>query len=158
MSAETFLSHCQKVKRTGPGRWICCCPAHEDKNPSMNVRELPDGKVLVICRAGCSNDAILAATGLHWTALFPESDIGRSTYADYLREANRIPAADVLEALASEALLVAVAASNIKAGVQLSEGDLQRLWQAANRIERAREMTNGESAVVREFRKSRGRG
>lgn len=140
MSAETFLSHCQKVKRTGPGRWICCCPAHEDKNPSMNVRELPDGKVLVICRAGCSNDEILAATGLHWTALFPAPD---NTVIEYRRESRKIPAADVLEALAGEVLVVAVAAQNVAAGVELTEADKARLLTASERILRARTMANG---------------
>lgn len=143
MSVETFLSRCQGVKRTGPGRWICKCPAHGDNHPSMNVKELPDGKVLVICRAGCSNADIVAAAGLHWSALFPDSDIPRSTYADYRRGAKRIPAIDVLEALAGEALLVAVAASNIAQGVALSDADLRRLWLAANRIGKARDMANG---------------
>jgi hypothetical protein len=40
----------------------------------MNVKELADGKVLVICRAGCTNADIIGATGLHWDALFPAPD------------------------------------------------------------------------------------
>jgi hypothetical protein len=143
MSAEAILSRCQNVRKTGPGRWICSCPAHEDKNPSMNVRELPDLKVLMICRAGCTNREIVEALGLHWSALFPESDIGRSTYDDFKREAARIPWRDVLEAVAFEAQLTAIAASNLKAGVVLSQEDLDRLWQAAVRLNRAVEMTHG---------------
>jgi predicted nicotinamide N-methyase len=109
----------------------------------MNVKELPDGKVLVICRAGCTNAEIIAAAGLHWTALFPESDQGRATYADYRKEAKRFPAADVLEAVSGEALLAAVAASNIANGVELTEADRRRLLIAANRIAKARDMANG---------------
>jgi hypothetical protein len=36
------------------------CPAHDDKTPSLSIRE-NDGKVLVHCHAGCSQDAVLAA-------------------------------------------------------------------------------------------------
>ncbi len=58
MSAETFLSHLDKVRQTGPGRWIACCPAHDDKHPSFNIRELDDGRVLINCKAGCSTEEI----------------------------------------------------------------------------------------------------
>lgn len=106
----------------------------------MNVREMSDGKTLVVCRAGCTQEEIISATGLHWSALFPDGD---NTERDYQREASKFPARDVLEALAGEALLVAVAASNIKAGVELTDADRERVGVAAERIMRARTMTNG---------------
>lgn len=106
----------------------------------MNVREMPDGKTLVVCRAGCTQEEIIQATGLHWTALFPAPD---NTEREYRREASKFPARDVLEALAGEALLVAVAASNIKAGVELTDADRARVGVAAERIMRARTMANG---------------
>ena len=135
LSAEEFLSRCQKVRRTGQGRWIASCPAHEDSTPSMNVKEMPDGKLLVICRAGCSMQEILDATGLPWSVLFGESE------GQYRREAKKaFPASDVLIALESEALLVAVAASNIANGVQLTDEDRARLMLAYQRIDAARSM------------------
>jgi hypothetical protein len=106
----------------------------------MNVREMPDGKVLVICRAGCSNEQIIAATGLHWSALFPAPD---NSPAEYRREVKRFPASDVLEALASEVTVAAVAAQNVAAGVELTQADRDRVMTAARRILRAREMANG---------------
>ena len=54
MSAEILLSKLDKVKRTGAGRWLACCPAHADKGPSLSLRETDDGRVLVYCFAGCS--------------------------------------------------------------------------------------------------------
>jgi hypothetical protein len=140
LSAESFLSRCQGVKRLGEGRWICKCPAHADNHPSMNVREMPDGKTLVVCRAGCTQEEIIRAVDLHWSALFPAHD---NTEGEYRREAAKFPARDVLEALAGEALLVAVAAANIKAGVELTDADRERIGVAAERIMRARTMTNG---------------
>jgi hypothetical protein len=36
------------------------CPAHDDHNPSLSIRQ-KDGKILVHCHAGCSQDAAIAA-------------------------------------------------------------------------------------------------
>jgi hypothetical protein len=47
--------------------YICKCPAHDDRSPSLSVRDADDGRVLVKCHAGCSQaDVIdaLAARGL----------------------------------------------------------------------------------------------
>jgi hypothetical protein len=38
----------------------CRCPAHEDHSPSLDVIE-KDGKTLIICRAGCPQETVLAA-------------------------------------------------------------------------------------------------
>lgn len=138
MSAEEFLSRCQKVRRTGPNRWIACCPAHEDSSPSLNVKEEADGKVLVICRALCDTQAILDAAGLPWSVLFPPGDDSQYRVAK-----RSFPAADVLQALESEALIVAVSASNLANGVELSEKDRERLMIAYQRIYAAKEMTVG---------------
>ena len=43
-------------------------------------------------------------------------------------------ARDALACLEFEALFVAVAASNVAQGVELSEADLERLWLASTRI------------------------
>lgn len=37
------------------------CPAHDDRNPSLDVAEGDDGRPLVLCRAGCSYEAICEA-------------------------------------------------------------------------------------------------
>ena len=62
---------------TGPARksgkeWALRCPAHEDRNPSLNVSEGRDGTALVLCRAGCSTDDILEAVGLTFADLFAD--------------------------------------------------------------------------------------
>jgi hypothetical protein len=110
----------------------------------MNVKELPDGKVLVICRAGCTNEEIISATGLHWTALFPESDVGRSTYADYRREAQRFPAQEVLAALVFELEVARIGLADVQAGKKLSDSDAARMRLAMKRIEQAVRIARGE--------------
>lgn len=139
MNVEDFLSRLQNVRRVGHGRWIASCPAHDDAHPSMNIKEEPD-KILFLCRAGCRSDQVVKAMGLQWRDVFTE----QVSVGSYNRSLNRaFPAADVLEALGEEALVVAVAASNIAAGVELTEEDRKRVLQAANRIDSARRLTLG---------------
>ena len=140
MSAEEFLSRCDKVRRTGQGRWVACCPAHEDSSPSLNVKEMGDGKLLVICRAGCTINAILESTGLPWSVLFAEDD-----ERQYRREARKaFPASDVLRALAFESLVVCVIAADMRQKREISEEEWERLTTAYQRIDSARKMVLGD--------------
>jgi putative DNA primase/helicase len=46
------LANALGARRIGGG-WIARCPAHDDREPSLAVREGEDGRVLVRCHAGC---------------------------------------------------------------------------------------------------------
>jgi len=46
-------------RRSGDG-WLARCPAHDDAHPSLGIVER-DGRVLVCCRAGCTQADVLAA-------------------------------------------------------------------------------------------------
>jgi len=126
-----LLSKLDKVKPTGRGRWIACCPAHEDRSPSLSVRELDDGRILLHCFAECEVTEVLGALGLAFEDLYPK-DVG---HGKPMRRP--FPAADVLRVIGFEALLVATAAGNIAQGVELKEEDRERLKVAASRIQRA---------------------
>lgn len=41
--------------------WMACCPAHDDRTPSLSIRQGPDGRVLVKCFAGCSQTDVIDA-------------------------------------------------------------------------------------------------
>jgi len=138
VKVDVLLSNLAKVRKTTSESWLACCPAHNDKSPSLTVRELDDGRVLVHCFAGCSVESILGAVGLTFDALFPDKLVEN---AKPLRRP--FPAADVLEALAGEALIVAVASSNIRQGIALTDADHDRLWTAITNIEEARRMALG---------------
>jgi hypothetical protein len=51
------------------------CPAHEDRSPSMVATVTDDGKKMLLhCRAGCTNEEIIEAAGLEMRQLFaPEN-------------------------------------------------------------------------------------
>jgi hypothetical protein len=47
-------------RKTARG-WCASCPAHNDRHPSLDIAERPDGRVLFICRAGCSQAEVIDA-------------------------------------------------------------------------------------------------
>lgn len=57
------LPKLNKVRKNGSG-WLGCCPAHDDKKPSLAVNE-KGGKLLLYCFAGCSFEQIVQALGLN---------------------------------------------------------------------------------------------
>ena len=58
--AAAELALALKGRRAGYA-WSALCPAHPDKNPSLSISTSRDGKTLVHCHAGCSQDEVLAA-------------------------------------------------------------------------------------------------
>lgn len=139
MSVLDLLSKLEKVRQTGPGRWIACCPAHDDKHPSLNIRELEDGTVLIKCWAGCGATDVISSLGLEFSDLFPinvRSENGK-------RERLPFNPKDVLLLLSREALIVALSASDLIEGNKLSIEDFQRLQLASKRLSEASEMAVG---------------
>ena len=47
-------------KRYGRG-WLACCPAHEDRTPSLSICDGRAGDILVHCFAGCSQIDVIEA-------------------------------------------------------------------------------------------------
>ncbi len=143
VSATVLLDRLAGVKQTGPGRWIARCPAHEDRSPSLSVRELDDGRVLLHDFGGCDTGAVLASLGLQMSALFPEKLPGQNEARGYMTTSSRIAARDLLELIDQEALVVAMIALEFRERRALSEEDWNRLATAAARIGRARDHARG---------------
>ncbi len=59
MNAEFIARNLQKPSGSGT-RWTACCPAHDDKNPSLSLRDEGD-RVLWKCHTGCTQDAVRQA-------------------------------------------------------------------------------------------------
>ena len=68
---ELVLAKLSDAKPNGSG-WKACCPAHEDRSPSLSINEGDDGRVLLKCFAGCLNEAIVEALGIEQRDLFRE--------------------------------------------------------------------------------------
>ena len=138
MSADKLLSRLQRVKRTGPGKWIASCPTREDKSPSLAIREMDDGRVLLHDFGGDSVEAILGAVGLSFSDLYPTQP---GTAAAPVRR--RFNAADVLSLVAFESSVAAVVITDVVKRDGASEADLDRLLVAAQRLGNAAEVCNG---------------
>lgn len=135
MGADVLLSKLEGVRRTGSGTWIARVPTREDRHPSMTIRELDDGRLLIHDFGGDSPAEILAAIGLTFSDLFPPrapdpASVGKP-------ERRPFPAVDILRAVAFEALVVGCAASTLGAGGVLTDHDRKRLMLAARRIQAA---------------------
>lgn len=70
---DNVLSRLPKHQKDGKG-FKACCPAHDDKNPSLGISEGEDGRVLLKCWAGCATEAIVGALGLEMQDLFDDAD------------------------------------------------------------------------------------
>jgi hypothetical protein len=106
--AGIIIDRLHGVRSTGPGRWLARCPAHEDRSPSLSIRELDDGRVLIHDFGGCSTHAVLDAIGLDMGALFPARLPGSGPAGGFQPTHSRISAADGLRALDHEITVAAM--------------------------------------------------
>lgn len=137
--ADKLLSRLDRVKQTGPGRWLACCPSHDDRHPSLSVREADDGTLLLKCWSGCGAADVVVAAGLTLADLFP-----RRYERSPLRRGERWVPADVLRCVSREATVVLVAAEAVRQAQALSDEDMQRLALATQRLrDAASEVSHG---------------
>ena len=71
------MSDARAVTRALEGRWhggygTARCPAHEDRRPSLSLRDGRDGRLLAYCHAGCDWAAVACA--LRGLGLLPSRD------------------------------------------------------------------------------------
>lgn len=77
------------VRKTGADRYIAKCPAHDDGDPSLSVRELPDGRILIKCFSGCGGLDVLTSIGLEWSDVMPDDGLFQPIAERREREARR---------------------------------------------------------------------
>ncbi len=121
-----LLDRLEHVKATGQGKWLALCPAHDDRSPSLSIRETGD-RVLVHCFAGCAVSDVLLALGLSMADLFPERLT--NTYSPKPK-APKFSTYELFPLLVQEAVILALALEVLFTGKVLSDTDLQRAQQA----------------------------
>ena len=105
-----ILERLQKVKTSGHGKFMACCPAHEDRSPSLSIRVADDGRVLLHCFAGCSPEAVVEAVGMRMLDLAPNG---------FEPSAGNVN-------LSHERMVLLMAEASRAAGKELSKSDLER--------------------------------
>ena len=54
------LAQLYNAKQSGSGKYLACCPAHQDASASLSLFEV-DGKICVHCFAGCPSEDVIQA-------------------------------------------------------------------------------------------------
>lgn len=132
-SAEELLSRLERVRETAAGQWLACCPAHEDRNPSLSIKRIDD-RLLVHCFAGCSPCDVVAAVGLSLADLFNRPLSHKKPPLDAHERRRNGQAFEALQALQVEALVTLIAADRMGTGRRLGWRDTDRLHIAFERI------------------------
>ena len=135
MTIDTLISRLDGVKETGAGKYLSRCPAHDDRSPSLAIKDGDDGRVLIHCFAGCDTENILTAIGMVFSDIMPER-IG--TEHHYRGRPNWIPAKDALATLDHESLVVAIIGADFLEHREIDESTWDRLGQAVHRINSTR--------------------
>lgn len=115
-----LLSSLQKTRKLGQGKWIACCPVHQDKSPSLAITQKPDGGVLIHCFSCHANGlAVCSALGVDPSTLFPRVDNPR-----YEKQScSGFSAWQLMYALKDDLIRLLVVANSMKAVNALSNED-----------------------------------
>ena len=130
MLADKILTRLDNIRTTGENCWVARCPAHDDRTPSLAIREVED-KLLLHCFAGCSAHEVCSAAGIELSDLFPNKSRGGK------RIHRPFPATDVLRCLSSEIAFLVVCASELAAGKTLDDETRDKLSRSASRFQSA---------------------
>ena len=126
MKIDEIIASMPWARRNGPDKWMCKCPAHEDRSASLSISHV-NGQTLVHCFAGCSPDEIMQAIGMRVSDLW--DTITPSTHYDPPKLGNipRHSIGDMFPILLMEAEILATATREIMAGRTLSVRDQARI-------------------------------
>ena len=130
---DAVLHRLEKVKRTAPDKWIALCPAHDDRRPSLSIREADDGRVLLTCWTGCGASEIVSALGLSLADLFTGD---QRSLSDHGTGPMRRPFdyRDALQGIAHEATVARLIVEAVNRGEEMDAESLDRLALSEIRI------------------------
>ena len=111
---HSILSRLDKVRSTGRDKWTACCPAHDDKSPSLSVAIGRKGNTIFYCHSGCTQEEVRDALGINWGSAFVEGSAAPVK--------PREPDVDDY--------VIAIARASLSRGERLSREDAARFKQA----------------------------
>ena len=130
MNIDIILSRLNKVQKTSKlNEYKALCPAHEDKNPSLSIGELPDGRILINCFVGCESKQVLDSIGLSFEDLYPESK------GSFKSEKRPFSSSHGLNMIGYESSIILACAGFLREGKELSEANFARMVEAVTRIQ-----------------------
>ena len=126
-----LLSRLQQVKKTSRDQWSACCPAHEDSDPSLRLKQLNDGRVLIHCFGGCGPADVMASIGLGLSDLYPDGNLGEFSPNWYMN--SRKPET---ESARYDRLLLEICDESRRNGKRISQEDMRKereAWRRTNK-------------------------
>ena len=126
MIANRLLALLDKVRPNGKNQWMACCPAHDDRNPSLSIKEGQDGRVLVHCFAGCGASDVLGAVGMELRDLMPEGPLDHFKRPAGWAERERRLKDAAYEQARRDFMFLDICDGARKAGERLSRETMQR--------------------------------
>lgn len=144
-SLERLLMRLHRVKLTGDLRWKACCPAHEDRWPSLSLRLMDDDRILIHCFAGCESESVVAAVGMEMRDLMPprpkDTPQGAGGHSGRMVEREQI---QVLRALGHSVAVVAATLDGIFQGEKYAKEELAPAMDAVAVLLRASALGSAE--------------
>lgn len=118
MSAHDIVSRLDHCRQVGSDKWMARCPAHDDRGPSLSIKDVGDGRTLIHCFAGCGAIDVLAAIGMEPSDLYPPTDRNYQSITRKRRE------------LTVDELVVEIGRADMRKGKRLEGKDLERFREA----------------------------
>ena len=148
MRANQVLERLHGVKQKSENQWVACCPAHDDRSPSLSIK-LNDDRILMHCFGGCHIDVVLAAIGLSVSDLFDRPLAHKKSPVSPFERRRAAQAFEALSALRHELMIIMIAADQTASGRALSFDDLVRVHTAHGRIIDALSIVVGQPKAKR---------
>lgn len=126
LKTELLLSRLNGVKNTGRDKWLALCPAHNDRSPSLSIKQIDD-RILIRCFAGCGYLDVLAAIGLDASAMFPDKVC--SPY-EKMKPAPRFNKSELFDLAVNEAGILAIGYNDLLTNGSVSDADRERVQRA----------------------------
>ena len=125
MDITTFLNYLDKVRKTGD-KYQAVCPSHDDKSPSLSIKQGDDGRILVHCHAGCTAREITESLGLRVRDLFTDTRP--------IKSSTGLSRTQLENSLEKECLILLIGINKRQDFIEISTDDRVRERQAAMRI------------------------
>lgn len=112
-----------RLKSTGGNKWVACCPVHEEKTPSLSIKQLDDRSYIMHCfGCGANGVDVFNTLGANKKELFGDKDNG-----DYIPQ-------KVKDEYMEDKFFIAVYESDIKKGIKPKLDENRRYRKAQCRI------------------------
>lgn len=132
MSIDVFLNKLNKVTSKGNGRWLACCPVHNDKSPSLAIDD-DNGVVLIHCfGCGATGPEVADKLGIDISELFPPNNTDYENHTNQSRK--YFNSGHVIDALFDEILISTIIIDGIIKDPSQAAQVKERLVTALSRI------------------------